>query len=515
MNQSSCGFLRGVFLFLFVGGVLCASSESASHIGLFEGHSDIGSVPNPGNALFDSAKGTYTISGNGANMWFGADDFHFVWLRISGDVALSADIDFLGERGNAHRKAVLMLRQSLDTQSVYVDAARHGDGLTSLQYRDAAGADTQEVETTARGPHRLRIEKRGQFAYMFVPDASGRMVPSGAAMRVDINGAFYVGLGVCSHDKEVTETAVFSNVKIEPLPPTSAKPTLYSALETVLIASTDRRVRYVAPAHFEAPNWTRDGSALIFNQDGSLYRWRLDNGIHPIDSTLPLAERATLISTASAAACNNDHGLSPDGTLLAISNGGADGKSRIFVVPSAGGLPRQITTDGPSYWHGWSPDGKLIAFTGERKGNFDIYTVPVEGGAETRLTVAKGLNDGPDYSPDGKWIYFNSDRIGAMQIWRMKPDGHDSERVLTDERNDWFPHVSPDGKYVAWVSYPAHVEGHPANQEGVEVRMLTLSDGKVKTLAKLFGGQGTMNVPSWSPDSSMVAFVTYEMLALP
>ena len=445
-------------------------------------------------------------------MWGTRDDFDFVWTRVSGDVAITADIDFVGTGGNPHRKAALMLRQSLDPESAYVDAARHGDGLTSLQYRDEKSADTHEVETAARGPHTLRIEKRGKYAYVFVPDASRKMVPSGAAMRIDLDGSFYIGLAVCSHDKDVTETAMFSHVKIEPLPATTATPVLYSTLETVLVASTDRRVRYVAPAHFEAPNWTRDGADLIFNQDGTLHRWRLDNGVHPTDSTLPLSTASTPIPTAPQTKCNNDHGLSPDGTLLVISDGGTDNKSRVYTLPSNGGTSHLITPEGPSYWHGWSPDGTTIAFTGLRAGEFDIYTVPAAGGSETRLTMAPGLDDGPEYSPDGQWIYFNSVRSGHMQIWRMHPDGSGQEQVLKDERDDWFPHLSPDGRMMTWVSFAAGTEGHPANQEGVEVRMMTLSDHKTKTLAKLFGGQGTMNVPSWSPDSSMVAFVSYALL---
>jgi TolB protein len=489
-------------------------AQETQPIGIFQGQTDVGTVLHPGSGRFDASRHTYTISGNGENMWFGNDDFHYVWLRVTGDVALTADIAFVGSAGNAHRKAALMLRQSLDSHSVYVDAARHGDGLTSLQYRDAIGADTHEIETASNGPRRLRIEKHGDYAYVFVPDRSGKLVPSGAAMHIPLSGEFYVGLGVCSHDKDVTETAIFSDVKVEPLTASASSPTLYSTLETVLVASTDRRVRYVAPVHFEAPNWTHDGAALLYNQDGSMERWRLDNGIHPIDSTLPLATAPTLIDTAPEAHCNNDHGLSPDGTRLAISDGGSDGVSRIYTVSSAGGTPRQITPDGPSYWHGWSPDGKTIAFTGQRAGEFDIYTIPAAGGPETRLTTAPGLDDGPEYSPDGLWIYFNSIRSGHMQIWRMHPDGSQQEQVLADERNDWFPHISPDGKLIAWISFLPGVVGHPANQQGVEIRMMALADRKVKTLAKLFGGQGSLNVPSWSPDSSMVAFVSYELLPI-
>ncbi|MGI4756945.1 MAG: hypothetical protein ACRYGF_08860 [Janthinobacterium lividum] len=171
-----------------------------------------------------------------------------------------------------------MIRQSLDPHSVYADVARHGDGLTSLQYRDATGADTHEVETYGKGPHRVRIEKRGNYAYVSIPDDNGNLVPSGAAIRVDFKGDFYVGLGISSHAENVTETAVFSNVSIEPLATSTGQPVLHSTLESVIVASTDRRVRYTAPVHFEDPNWTPDGKALIFNQDGTLQRFELDNG---------------------------------------------------------------------------------------------------------------------------------------------------------------------------------------------------------------------------------------------
>ena len=213
--------MRRPRLALLLLALVCASAHA--QLGIFSGQSDIGTVLHPGSGRFDVGKGAYTLSGNGANMWAQADDFHFVWTRVSGDVALTADIDFVGTTGNAHRKAALLLRQSLDTHSSYVDVARHGDGLTSLQFRDATGADTHEIETAARGPHRVRIEKRGQYAYVFVPDASGRMVPSGAAIHVDLAGSFYVGLGVCSHDPDVTETAVFTNVSVEPLAPSTRR----------------------------------------------------------------------------------------------------------------------------------------------------------------------------------------------------------------------------------------------------------------------------------------------------
>jgi len=477
-----------------------AQQPQTQQVGIFEAHQDVGVVLHAGSAQYSSARNAYTVSGSGENMWFGIDDFHFVWKKVTGDVAITADIAFPGTGGNPHRKAVLMLRQTLEGSSPSVDVAVHGSGLTSLQYRDVAGADTHEVESNVSAPQTVRIEKRGDFIYAFVSAKDGKLQPAGAATKLHLTGGFYIGIGVCAHDKDAVETAVFSNVKLEQLSLASGKQILVSALETVAIASTDRHVEYVAAARFEAPNWSRDGSFLVFNQEGNLRRLALG------------ASEPTLIPTAPQVHCNNDHGISSDGQWLAISDSSADDrKSRVYIVPLAGGTPRQVTKNAPSYWHGWSPDGKILAFTGQREGNFDIYTIPASGGEETRLTTAPGLDDGPEYSPDGAFIYFNSERTGHMQIWRMKPDGSAQEQVLSDETNDWFPHISPDGQWMVFLVYEKGVTGHPPDKD-VELRLMSLKDNSVRVLAKLFGGQGSINVPSWSPDSLKLAFVSYEQL---
>jgi hypothetical protein len=479
-------------------------AQNASTVGVFEGRGDVGSVLHAGSVDYDASKRTYAISGSGENMWFAADAFQFAWKKMSGDVTLSADISFLTKTGNEHKKAVLMLRQSLDADSVYADVALHASGLTSLQFRDEKGVVTREVQSSVSGPKRLRIAKRGDYVYMALA-ADGDFEIAGGWLRIPLQGPFYVGLGVCSHDKDVVEKATFSNVELTQPAPATGQPVLYSTLETIDIDSADRRVSYLAKGRFEAPNWTRDGKAFLFNRDGHIERL-------PVDGAQPVA-----IDTGFAVRCNNDHGISPDATQLAISdNSQGDHESLVYLVPITGGVPRRVTQKSPSYWHGWSPDGKTLAFVGQRNGDFDIYTIPAAGGEETRLTTAKGLDDGPEYSPDGKYIYFNSERTGHMQIWRMKPDGSDQEQVFSDDLNNWFPHISPDSQWMVFLTYEADVTGHPENKN-VMLRLMSLADPKatekkITVLAKFFGGQGTINVPSWSPDSKRLTFVSYMLV---
>jgi TolB protein len=473
----------------------------AAELAPFQGHGDIGTVLHPGSATYDAAKQTFVVNGSGENMWFGSDAFHFVWQKGSGDISLTANISFSGTGGNEHRKAVLMVRQSLDVDSAYADVALHGNGLTSLQYRDAKSALTHEIQSNISAPTRLRIEKRGEYVYMWLAAAGENLHMAGGSTRVPLKGTFYVGIGVCSHDKNVIETAVFSNVELQrDLPVAAGMSKLYSTLETITIASTDRRVVYVAPEKFEAPNWTHDGASLLFNRNGRIERIAVAGG------------RPVTIDTGFATRCNNDHGISPDSQWLAISDQSQDNdRSLVYVVPIHGGTPRRLTQKSPSYWHGWSPDGKTLAFVGERDNEFDIYTIPFSGGDETRLTSAKGLDDGPEYLPDGTFIYFNSERTGSMQIWRMKADGSAQQQITNDDFNNWFPHISPDGQWMVFLSYDKSVTGHPENKD-VMLRLMSLRDQKISVLAKLFGGQGTINVPSWSPDSTQLAFVSYQLI---
>jgi Tol biopolymer transport system component len=276
----------------------------------------------------------------------------------------------------------------------------------------------------------------------------------------------------------------------------------YSILETVEVYTGERTVLQEFDYVIEAPNWTGDGRFLVYNSRGRMYSFDLSTG----------ANRE--IDTGFAIDCNNDHVLSPDNKQLAVSHfTNEDATSRIYIVPLAGGAPVLVTEKGPSYLHSWSPDGQRLAYCAERSGQYDIYTIPVSGGAETQLTNETGLDDGPEYSPDGDQIWFNSVRSGLMQIWRMKSDGTNPVRMVREEANCWFPHLSPDGQLVSYIAYgkdDVAPGDHPPNKH-VELRMVSSEGGHSQTIVKLFGGQGTMNVNSWSPDNRSLAFVSYRL----
>jgi dipeptidyl aminopeptidase/acylaminoacyl peptidase len=463
-------------------------------VGIFANHGDVGkpSTIGPGSVIYDAATGTYTVTGGGENMWGTADHFHYVWIKVSGDVALEATVEFIGSSPEPHRKACLLIRQSLDPDSPYIDAARHGDGLTSLQWREAKGDVTHEIQSNILAPTRLRIEKRGDYVSMYVDGA-----PAGGATKVHLTGDYYVGLAVTAHNPGRLETARFSHVSLGK-PSSGSATTLINTLETISLASNDRRVAYVVvqPQRIEAPNWFPDDTrTLYFNTKGRLYKLR-DGRPESVDLD-PLNN------------INNDHGVTRDGRSWAFSDQTSNQPSQIYV--KSAGATRRVTTNGPSYFHGWSPDGQTLVYCGLRNGNFDIYSIAVNGGAETRLTTNPGKDDGPEFSPDGQYIYYNSDRSGSMQIWRMRPDGSEQEQITNDDSDNWFPHISPDGTMLAFLSYERGVGDHPENKD-VRLRVMHLGTRAIDELAKLFGGQGTINVNSWSPDSQSLAFVSYQIV---
>ena len=283
---------------------------------------------------------------------------------------------------------------------------------------------------------------------------------------------------------------------------------LRSKLSIYDLETKSVHVIHTADAVFEAPNWSPDGKQILFNQGGSLY------------IISPGGGNPTQIDLSGLAHCNNDKGYSPDGKQIAFSSSAKAKGSQVFTVPSNGGEPNLIVPEMPSYFHAYSPDGKYLAFVAQRNANFDIFRVPDAGGEQQQLTINPGYDDGPDYSPDGKWIYFNSNRSGKWQVWRMPADGagpndERAQQVTFDEVEDWFPHCSPDGKWLVFVSFPKGTKTHNDRMPGVELRMIPLPGDKIERtpsqlLLTFFGGQGTINVNSWAPDSKRFAFVEFE-----
>jgi len=505
-------FHRKIRAYLCVAAALCISahlltSQTTSSLGVFDGQADVGAVSPPGTAVYDSTHGTYTLTAAGENMWSTVDSFHFVWKKVSGDVSLTADITFPEKSADAnpHRKAVLIFRQNLDADGIYADAAQHGSGLTALQYRTAKGDSTQDIELNIDLPKRVRLQKRGDVITMFLSLKGEPLHQVGASIKMHFAEPFYAGIGLCSHNENVVEKAVFSNVELESLAPvsTSSKPVLYSTLKTVNIDNSARVATVITSqaTNMQAPNWSRDGSYLVYTEGGRI--WKVDaKGGTPEP-----------LGIGNATRCNGSHGFSPDGKWLAISCATPDKpESHVYIVPAEGGTPRLVTTNPQSYFHSWSPDGKIIAFTRPNKGGGgNIYAIPAEGGEEKALTTGSGVSDDPDYSPDGEYIYFNSNRSGSMQIWRMHSDGSDPEQITSDDYANWTPHPSPDGKSILILSYDKSETGHPANKD-VALRILSTDDSKIRTLVNITGGSGTDNTPDWAPDSRHFAFVSYELI---
>jgi TolB protein len=484
--------------------LVLALVQAQGAIGNFEGQTDVGRGSRLGSAIYNRQLQTYRISGSGQNMWDTRDAFHFVWKRLHGNFILSTRARFIGAGGEEHRKIGWTIRPSLESSSAHVTAALHGNGLMSLQFRRQSGAITEEIKSADSLPDAdavIQLERR-DGAYIMSVARYGDTLVTSQLTDVTLPDTVYVGLFVCAHNDSIMERATFSNVRITSPAPRDFVPYrdyIGSNLEILDLASGNATIVHQYRGSFQAPNWTRDGKALIYAQEGRLYRFDL--------ATLSAAP----INTGSATRNNNDHVLSFDGKMLGISNHVAadSDASIVFTLPASGGTPTRVTAQGPSYLHGWSPDGRWLVYVGQRNDEFDIYKIAASGGEEIRLTTAKGLDDGPEYTPDGAFIYFNSVRSGSMQIWRMHPDGTEPQQVTSDGFNNWFPHISPDGKWMVYISFPSDVapDDHPFYKH-VLLRLMPIGGGPARVIAYVYGGQGTINVPSWSPDGTRLAFVS-------
>nr|WP_138475372.1 TolB family protein [Dyadobacter bucti] len=496
--------MKAIFwLFLAATGFFMNPAFSQKNkLGIFDGHGDVGKDVKPGSAVFNPKTQEYELSGSGYNIWADHDEFHFLWKKMKGDFIVYTRARFIGKGVDPHRKVGWMVRKNLEGTSAHVNAVVHGDGLTSLQFRKTAGAQTEEIKAKLTHADVIQLERKGNTYTMRVAKFGEPFVTEEIA-DLDLGDEVYVGLFLGSHNKDVIEKGVYSDVRISVPAPASLVPYrqyLGSSIELLDVASGKREIIHTSPKSLQAPNWTLDGKSLIYNSEGLIYNF-------------DIAKRTpAVLNTGSVKNNNNDHVLSFDGKMLGLSSGVKElGGSIIWTVPLAGGEPKQITPKGPSYLHGWSPDGKTLVFTGSRDNEYDIYSVPAGGGPEVRLTSAKGLDDGAEYSPDGKHIYFNSNRTGVMQLWRMKADGSEQEPVLnTGEYHDWFPHISPDGKWIVFISFlkeEVKADDHPFYKH-VYLRLMPVTGGTPKVIAYVYGGQGTINTPSWSPDSKKIAFIS-------
>ncbi len=506
---------------MFMSCIAQERSERPPALGIFSGSSDIGNVTRPGSSEYEAGDERYIVRGAGTNMWGPSDECQFLSRELRGDFILTARASLEGAGTELHRKLGWMIRNSLQPDAPYVDATVHGDGLTSLQYRRRPGAATEEVKSGVTSPNVIQLARTGNNYTMSVAKF-GEPLQTVELKGLDLGDPVQVGLFICSHNASVTEQGTFREVRITRPAPEGLVPYrdyLGARLETVEVATGERRLLLETTDPLQAPNWSLDGKYLIYNCRGELFRFDLET------------RQSIAIDTGFADQNNNDHAISCDGTMLAISHhevepkpgdgtdnvGGATQRteSLIYTLPVTGGVPRLVTSLGPSYLHGWSPDGKTLTYTGQRDNDFNIYTIPTQGGDELRLTNTPGLDDGSEYSPDGAFIFFNSVRSGRMQLWRMNADGSDPLQWTDDAFNNWFPHISPDGKWIVFLSFSSETKAddHPFYKQ-VYLRLMPAAGGAAKIIAYVYGGQGSLNVPSWSPDSRHVAFVSNTALPL-
>lgn len=488
-------------------------------LGVFDKAADIGKPKKSGASTYNEATQTYHMSGAGSNIWFNRDEFQYLYKKTGGDFLLTADFEFTGEQGNAHRKIGWMIRESADEAAASVNAVIHGDGLTVLQWRLLRGAYMRDPEDEVFYAKKtvfrtVQLERAGKKVIMRVASPGEPLQEVAAREMPYLKDSVLIGLFISSHDSGKVEEARIWNVRIDKPVPESYHPNpqvklppvqgvVGCRLETMNVFDGKRMVIRESAQRFEAPNWMPDGQKLLYNEGGLLY-------------TIPVGGGTPeKLNTGTADHINNDHGISFNGKMLAISHqlqNMPGGGSTVYVLPLTGGTPKQVTTQTPSYWHGWAPNGKEVTVVGIRNGSkvYNLYKVDVNTGAETALTSnTSGHVDGPEYAPDGKYIYYNANPTGTMQIWRMKPDGSAKEQLTFDEYHNWFPHISPDGKWMTMISFPTDIQpdAHPSYKK-VMLRLMPVAGGAPRVIAYLYGGQGTNNVNSWAPDSKRIAFVS-------
>jgi TolB protein len=535
--------LMSLFLVQFL---ISSSIAQTNTIGVFENQADIGKPKKSGSVVYNKPDQSYLITGSGYSIWFERDEFQFVYRKIKGDFVLTANFEFTGKSTTTERKMGWMVRESLDDNASHISAVTQGNGSTALQWRAMKGAfmrrPQDEIIAFKRYYQIIQLERKGKQIIFRAAQVGEPLQIIGTHDMTDMSDEVFAGLFICSNNPDKSESARVWNVRIDrpvadnsistysmipvirnvavPVPaiPASAPASpaatpvaairvqiaVGSRLEIMNVFDGVRRVIREAPGRFEAPNWMHDGKKLLFNEGGYLYTISIDGGI------------PEKFNTDFAKNINNDHGIAFDGKKIAISStlqnaNGTGGGSAVYVLPIEGGVPKLITPKTPSYFHGWTADSKEVLYVAQRDTPvYNIYKSPINGGKEVQLTFFKsGHVDGPEASADGKYIYYNGNQSGTMQIWRMKPDGSGQEQLTFDEYNNWFPHISPDGKWIAFISFPPEInpDSHPSYKR-VMLRLMPVTGGAPKVIAYMYGGQGSINVTSWSPDSKQIAFVS-------
>jgi Tol biopolymer transport system component len=493
-------------LFLYIGLLFFFNPPALSQqkpFGIFNNYSAVGTAPHAGSSPFDASAQTYELASAGDNDTKGSEGLHFLWKRISGDFILYARGKFAGKETSPQSKMGLMVSRSLDSNTASVRAVVLGDGTALLQCRKKAGDKDSFIHSPYKHADVIQLERRDSIFIMRIA-RFGEPFVTEQIINSSLGDDVYVGLFVGANQKNIAEQkAIFQDVRITiPVDENLAllRTDIGSNLEILDVETGHRQLVYTDSNSIHSPIWKKDGGTLIYGKGGYLY-------------TFDLQKRTPqLLYTGEAKNNNNDHVLSFDGTTLAICITMPElGGRAIHTVPVTGGEPKLLTRAAPAYPHSWSPDGKSLLFSWTNKGEYDIYKIPVRGGKEFRLTTAKGRDDCPEFTPDGKHIYFNSARTGTMLLWRMKPDGNRQQPVSDGEYHDWFPHVSPDGKWLLFLSYSkdeVSSAGNPSYRQ-VYLRLMPVSGGRPRIIAYLYGGQGTINSPCWSPDSKRIAFTSY------
>lgn len=374
-------------------------SPASATVGIFDSQSSVGNVMHVGSADYNASSKTYTVFGSGENMWFANDQFHFVWKKVSArDLTLAATISILGAEGDGHRKAVLMIRQDLDPDSAYVDVARHGDGLTSIQFRERKGETTREIESNVSGPARLRLEKRGDRFYLWIGSSKDDLQFAGGSARVELHLPFYAGIGACAHQKDSMVKVVFTDLDLSPsVVHTSAR---YSTVETVL-QSTDARVGYVSSEHLTSPGWSVDGRALTFDADGK----NQQVAFTPLKTAAPVEPPMVPVRAGEEPYFVSDR----------------SGTSQIWRNLGDSSAPERITADEFNNISPYlSPDGGFLLFLSYAS---DLKLLPTEGDVALREI---SLND--------KSVKKLADFTGGQQSLGPRP---------------W----SPDGRRIVFISY--------------------------------------------------------------